>query len=83
VSNYTHETVPTKLVEAKGIRYAYRRFGKAGKVPLLFLEYFLGRAAREYARILILALSGEEPASKAQSRHFGPPSIPNATELRN
>lgn len=40
MSNYTHETVPTKFVEAEGMRYAYRRFGKAGKVPLLFLEYF-------------------------------------------
>jgi pimeloyl-ACP methyl ester carboxylesterase len=38
--NYTHETVPTQFVEAEGIRYAYRRFGKAGTVPLLFLEYF-------------------------------------------
>ena len=40
MSNYTHEPVPTQFVEAKGIRYAYRRFGKAGSVPLLFLEYF-------------------------------------------
>jgi pimeloyl-ACP methyl ester carboxylesterase len=40
VSNYTHETVPAKFIEAKGIRYAYRRFGKAGQIPLLFLEYF-------------------------------------------
>src|SRR5271154_6222187 len=40
MSNYTHETVPTQFVEANGIRYAYRRFGKAGAVPLLFLEYF-------------------------------------------
>ena len=40
MSNYTHETVPTQFVEAEGIRYAYRRFGKAGTVPLLFLEYF-------------------------------------------
>ena len=40
MSNYTHETAPTKFIEAKGIRYAYRRFGEAGKVPLLFLEYF-------------------------------------------
>jgi pimeloyl-ACP methyl ester carboxylesterase len=40
LSNYTHETVPTQFVEAEGIRYAYRRFGKAGTVPLLFLEYF-------------------------------------------
>lgn len=38
--HYTHETVPTKFVEADGIRYAYRRFGKPGTIPLLFLEYF-------------------------------------------
>jgi len=35
MSNYTHETVPTQFVETKGIRYAYRRFGKAGTVPSL------------------------------------------------
>jgi pimeloyl-ACP methyl ester carboxylesterase len=40
VSNHTHETVPTQFAEADGIRYAYRRFGKAGTVPLLFLGYF-------------------------------------------
>jgi pimeloyl-ACP methyl ester carboxylesterase len=40
MSNHTHETVPTQFVEADGIRYAYRRFGKPGTVPLLFLEYF-------------------------------------------
>ena len=40
MSNYTHETVPTQFVEANGIRYAYRRFGKPGTVPLFFLEYF-------------------------------------------
>ena len=40
MSNYTHETVPTKFLEVDGIRYAYRRFGKAGTTPHLFLEYF-------------------------------------------
>jgi pimeloyl-ACP methyl ester carboxylesterase len=40
VSNHTHETVPTQFAEADGIRYAYRRLGKAGMVPLLFLGYF-------------------------------------------
>ena len=40
MSSYTHETAPTQIVEANGIRYAYRRFGKAGTVPLLFLGYF-------------------------------------------
>ena len=37
---YTHETVPTQFVEANGIGYAYRRFGKPGSIPLLFLEYY-------------------------------------------
>src|SRR5580704_17565867 len=40
MSDYTHETVPTQFVEANGILYAYRRFGKPGPIPLLFLEYF-------------------------------------------
>ena len=40
MSNHTHETVPTQFVEADGVRYAYRRFGKAGTVPLLFLGFF-------------------------------------------
>ena len=39
LSSYTHETVPTESVEAQGIRYAYRRFGKQGQAPLLFLAY--------------------------------------------
>src|SRR4029077_4789605 len=40
MSNYTHETVPTQFVEANGIRYAYRRFGQSGAIPLLLLGYF-------------------------------------------
>src|SRR5580700_5076048 len=40
MSDHTHETVPTQFVEADRIRYAYRRFGRAGSVPLLLLGYF-------------------------------------------
>jgi len=40
MSKHTHETVPTQFIEADGIRYAYRRFGKTGTVPLLLLQYF-------------------------------------------
>ena len=36
MSNFTHNTVPTEFVEANGIRFAYRRFGKRGGVPLVF-----------------------------------------------
>jgi pimeloyl-ACP methyl ester carboxylesterase len=40
MSNYSHETVPTQFVEAEGVRFAYRRFGKNGGAPLVFLQYF-------------------------------------------
>ena len=39
---YTHETAPTLYVEANGVRLAYRRFGKAGGVPLVFNQHFQG-----------------------------------------
>src|SRR6267143_504273 len=38
----THQTAPTQFVEANGIRFAYRRFGKAGGMPLVFNQHYLG-----------------------------------------
>ena len=40
--NYTHQTAPTQFVEANGIRFAYRRFGKTGGVPLVFNQHYIG-----------------------------------------
>jgi pimeloyl-ACP methyl ester carboxylesterase len=37
-----HQTAPTQFVEANGIRFAYRRFGKAGGVPIVFNQHYLG-----------------------------------------
>ncbi len=31
MTTYTHQTAPTQYVQARGIRFAYRRFGKAGQ----------------------------------------------------
>jgi pimeloyl-ACP methyl ester carboxylesterase len=42
VSDHTHDTVPTQFVEAGGIRFAYRRFGRATGVPLVFFQHFMG-----------------------------------------
>jgi pimeloyl-ACP methyl ester carboxylesterase len=42
VTQHTHQTAPTQFVEANGIRFAYRRFGKAGGVPLVFNQHFTG-----------------------------------------
>ena len=37
---HTHQTVPTQFVEANGIRFAYRGFGKGGGEPLVFMQHF-------------------------------------------
>ena len=37
-----HQTAPTQFVEANGIRFAYRRFGKTGGVALVFNQHFRG-----------------------------------------
>ena len=42
MTTYTHQTAPTQYVQANGIRFAYRRFGKAGGVPLVFNMHFMG-----------------------------------------
>jgi pimeloyl-ACP methyl ester carboxylesterase len=39
---YTAITAPTQFVEANGIRFAYRRWGKEGKLPLVFNQHFTG-----------------------------------------
>ncbi len=42
MSGHTHNTVPTQYVDANGIRFAYRRFGKTGGVPLVFNQHYTG-----------------------------------------
>jgi pimeloyl-ACP methyl ester carboxylesterase len=39
---HTHQTAPTQFVEANGIRFAYRRFGKPDSIPLVFNQHFTG-----------------------------------------
>jgi pimeloyl-ACP methyl ester carboxylesterase len=42
MTQHDHQTAPTHYVEANGIRFAYRRFGKSGGVPLVFNQHFHG-----------------------------------------
>jgi pimeloyl-ACP methyl ester carboxylesterase len=37
--NYTYETVPTKFVEANGIKFAYRSYGKEGDIPVIYFNH--------------------------------------------
>jgi pimeloyl-ACP methyl ester carboxylesterase len=42
MTSHTHQTAPTQFVEAKGIRFAYRRFGKPLGVPIVLNQHFRG-----------------------------------------
>jgi len=44
MTDHTHDTAPTRSVEAGGIRFAYRRFGNpdVGRPPTVFFQHFIG-----------------------------------------
>jgi pimeloyl-ACP methyl ester carboxylesterase len=42
MTQHSHQTAPTQFVEANGIRFAYRRFGKPKGLPLVFNQHFTG-----------------------------------------
>ncbi|MCW3028885.1 MAG: alpha/beta hydrolase [Solirubrobacterales bacterium] len=41
-SGLTHDTAPTRFVDADGIRFAYRRFGNPIGKPMVLLQHFMG-----------------------------------------
>jgi pimeloyl-ACP methyl ester carboxylesterase len=79
MTQHSHQTAPTQFADAAGIRFAYRRFGKSGGVPLVFNMHFTGTmdhwdplvtdgiaATREvilFNNAGISSTSGEVPAS--------------------
>src|SRR5258708_37181538 len=38
----SHQTAPTQFEEANSVRFAYRRFGMTGGVPLVFSQHYIG-----------------------------------------
>jgi len=42
MNQHCHQSAPTQFVDAAGIRFAYRRFGRPGSVPLVFNQHFTG-----------------------------------------
>jgi pimeloyl-ACP methyl ester carboxylesterase len=42
IADYTAITAPTQFVEAHGVRFGYRRFGKQSGLPLVFNQHFTG-----------------------------------------
>ena len=39
---HAHQTAPTQFIEANGVRFAYRRFGKTGGTPIVFNQHYTG-----------------------------------------
>ena len=64
MSNYTHQTAPTQFVQANSIRFAYRRFGKAGGVPIVFNLHYLG--TMDYWDPAFLRLSEDDQAANTR-----------------
>ena len=83
---YTHQTAPTQYIDAAGITFAYRRFGKKEGIPLLFNVHFLGNMDNwdpaitdgiAQTREVILfdnagvgSTSGETPSSIYEMAHY-------------
>src|ERR1700731_3653964 len=42
MTQHSHQTVPTQFVDANGIRFAYRRFGNASGVSIVFNQHYIG-----------------------------------------
>ena len=42
MTTHTHQTAPTQFIEANGIRFAYRRYGRTAGVPLVFNQHYTG-----------------------------------------
>src|SRR3954468_19960876 len=38
----SHQTAATEFIDAEGVTYAYRRFGRPSAVPLVLLQHFRG-----------------------------------------
>lgn len=95
--DYTHQTAPTQYIEAAGIRFAYRRFGKPGTIPLLMNIHFIGTmdhwdplvtdglaAEREvilFNNVGIATTSGETPESIYEMARYAEAFI-DALELK-
>src|SRR5260370_42398422 len=42
MTKYSHQAALTQFVEANGVRFAYRRFGNAAGVPIVFNQHYIG-----------------------------------------
>ena len=71
----THVTAPTQFVEAAGTRFAYRRLGSGGAVPLVLLQHFRGNMDN-WDPAVVDGLAAERPVVLFDNRGLGRSSGP-------
>src|SRR5258708_33201621 len=59
-TGHTHNTAPTRFVEANGTRFAYRRFGNPGGTPIVLLQPFMGNLENYDPAITDAVATGRE-----------------------
>jgi pimeloyl-ACP methyl ester carboxylesterase len=77
---HTHNTAPTQFAQANGIRFAYRRFGNLGGVPIVLVQHFMGNLDNHDSAITDVLAEGREVilfdnAGVGQSSGLAPDSI--------
>ena len=71
----THVTAPTQFAETAGARFAYRRLGSGGAVPLVLLQHFRGNMDN-WDPAVVDGLAAERPVVLFDNRGLGRSSGP-------
>lgn len=86
MTRFIYDDVPDQSVEAHGVRYAYRRFGAASGVPLVFFQRFRG-TMDHWDPALLEVIAKERPLIVFDNAGVGastgevPPDIAGAAKL--
>lgn len=79
-ANYTYATVPTQFVEANGIKFAYRSYGKTGDIPVIYFNHLAANLDNCDPRIMD-AIAGERQIISFDYRGVGATTGKQGTSL--
>lgn len=80
--NYTYATVPTQFVEANGIKFAYRSYGKQGDIPVIYMNHLAANLDNCDPRIMD-AIAAERHIISFDYRGVGATTGKQGTSLRD
>ena len=81
-ANHTYATVPTQFVEANGIKFAYRSYGKQGDIPVIYFNHLTANLDNCDPRIMD-AIAAERHIISFDYRGVGATTGTQGTSLAN